>query len=285
MKKNLLVVGLIMLCTSVFLLFVFIYKQGIDDQAPTIHFSDEVPAFSALDSREMFLKGVTARDDVDGDVTDSVVVESVQLVDGNGTIRVTYAAFDAAGNATKAVRKAKLTDYKPPTFSLNRSLTFPDNAEFNVSSMFQAEDMLDGDITHRVRVTSLDDASILDLGTHQLEVRVSNSLGDTVRLVIPVEVYAGGTYEATLTLTDYLVYLPVGGELDAKNYLDTYTRDGSISLRDGLPEGYTLKMNSNVQPDVPGVYTVEYRVTQTIGSGTYARDYTGYAKLIVVVEG
>ena len=285
MKKNLLVVGLIMLCTSVFLLFVFIYKQGIDDQAPTIHFSDEVPAFSALDSREMFLKGVTARDDVDGDVTDSVVVESVQLVDGNGTVRVTYAAFDATGNATKAVRKAKLTDYNPPTFSLNRSLTFPDNAEFNVSSMFQAEDMLDGDITHRVRVTSLDDASILDLGTHQLEVRVSNSLGDTVRLVIPVEVYAGGTYEATLSLTDYLVYLPVGGELNAKNYLDTYTRDGSISLRDGLPEGYTLKMNSNVQPDVPGVYTVEYRVTQTIGSGIYARDYTGYAKLIVVVEG
>jgi hypothetical protein len=40
-------------------------------------------------------------------------------------------------------------------------------------------------------------------------------------------------------------------------------------------------MKSDVQPDVPGVYTVEYRVTQTAGVGTY----TGYAKLIVVVEG
>ena len=285
MKKNLLFVGLILLCTSVFLLFVFLYQQGIDNQAPTIHFSDEVPECSVLDSREMFLKGVTARDDVDGDVTDSVVVESVQLVDGGGTVRVTYAAFDAAGNTTKAVRKAKFTDYKSPRFSLGRSMAFPDSAGFNISSMFQAEDMLDGDITHRVRITSLDDASISDLGTHQVEVRVSNSLGDTVCLVIPVEVYTSGTYEATLSLTDYLVYLPVGGELDAKSYLDTFTLGGSISLRDGLPEGYTLKMNSNVQPDIPGVYTVEYRVTQTVSTDTYARDYTGYSKLIVVVEG
>jgi hypothetical protein len=131
----------------------------------------------------------------------------------------------------------------------------------------------------------LDDSPISDPGTHQVEVRVSNSLGDTVRLVIPVEVYTSGTYDATLSLTDYLVYLPVGGELDAKSYLDTYTLGGSISLRDGIPKGYSLKMNSNVQPDVPGVYTVEYRVTQTIGTGIYAREYTGYAKLIVVVEG
>lgn len=285
MKKNLLYLGLIMLCTSAFLLFVFMYQQGIDNQAPTIHFSDEVLEYSVLDPRDAFLKGVTARDNVDGDVTDSVVVASVQLVNKSGAVRVTYAAFDAAGNATTAVRKAKFTDYAPPTFSLNRSMTFPDNVEFNISPMFQAEDKLDGDISHRVRVTPLDDAPISEPGTHDVEVRVNNSLGDTVRLVIPVEVYASGTYEATLGLTDYLVYLPVGGKLDANSYLDTYTLGSSISLRDGLPNGYTLKMKNNVQPDVPGVYTVEYRVTQTIGTGIYAREHTGYAKLIVVVEG
>jgi hypothetical protein len=164
-------------------------------------------------------------------------------------------------------------------------MTFPDNAEFDISPMFQAEDKLDGDISHRVRVTPLGDAPISEPGTHDVEVRVNNSLGDTVRLVIPVEVYASGTYEATLGLTDYLVYLPAGGELNAESYLDAYIRGGRVSLQEGLPEGYTLEMKNNVQPDVPGVYTVEYRVTQTVGTGTNTRNYTGYAKLIVVVEG
>jgi hypothetical protein len=285
MKKNLFYLGLITICTGAFLLYLLIYQIGIDNQAPTIHFSDEVLEFSVQDSKEMFLKGVTARDDVDGDVTDSLVVASIQLVDGSGTIQVTYAAFDAAGNATKAVRKARFTDYEPPRFSLNRSMTFTSNSEFNIFYMVQAEDMLDGDISHRIRITSLDESSITTIGTHRLELKVSNSLGETVRLEIPVEVYADGTYDATLSLTDYLIYLPVGEKLDAESYLDAYIRGGRVSLREGLPEGYALEMKSNVQSDVPGVYTVEYRVTQTVSAGTNVRNYTGYAKLIVVVEG
>jgi hypothetical protein len=285
MKKNLFYLLLIMICTCAFLLYLLIYQLGLDNQAPTIYFSDEELEFSVLDSREMFLKGVTAQDNVDGDVTDSVVVAGIQLADGDGTIEVTYAAFDAAGNATTAVRKAKFTDYEPPRFSLNRSMTFTSNSEFNIFHMVQAEDMLDGDISHRIRITSLDEALVTTIGTHQLELKVSNSLGETVRLVIPVEVYVDGTYDAALSLTDYLVYLPAGGELNAESYLDAYIRGGRVSLQEGLPEGYTLEMKNNVQPDVPGVYTVEYRVTQTVGAGTNTRNYTGYAKLIVVVEG
>jgi hypothetical protein len=148
--------------------------------------------------------------------------------------------------------------------------------------MIRAEDALDGDISHRIRVTSLDESSVTTMGLHQVELRVSNSLGETVKLVIPVEVYAAGSYEATLKLKEYLIYLPAGETLDAESYLDVFSRSGnSVALANGLPEGYSLDMKSDVQPDVPGVYTVEYRVTQTAGVGTY----TGYAKLIVVVEG
>lgn len=286
MKRNLFYLALTLICAGVFALYLFVDGSRTDTQPPTISFSGEVLELSALEPKDAFLQGVTATDDVDGDVTDSVVVDSVQLAGTDGSIQVTYAAFDDAGNVTKAVRKARFTDYESPKFSLSKSLTFAYNSGFDIFALVQAQDMLDGDISHRVRITSLDEKTIATLGTHQVELRVSNSLGETVKLVVPVEVYAVGTYGATLTLTDYLIYLPVGGKLDAEGYLDAYTRGSAkASLRSGLPEGYSLEIKSDVKPNVPGVYTVEYRVTHTVGTEVSAQTYTGYAKLIVVVEG
>lgn len=286
MKTKILYPILIFICTGLFLLYLFLYENRVDNQAPTIYFSGEAPQVSTLDSEQALLQGVTAYDDVDGDVTDSVVVASIQLSDKDGSIHVTYAAFDSAGNVRKAVRQAQYTDYESPRFSLTHSLTFAYNSRFDIFDIVEAEDGLDGDISHRVRISSLDGTSISAEGLHQVELRVSNSLGETVMLTVPVEVYAAGTYDGTLTLTDYLIYLPANQAFDAESYLDSYTRSSiTVSLRNGAPEGYSLEIKNNVQPDVPGVYTVEYRLSQTVGTGNNTKTYTGYAKLIVVVEG
>lgn len=282
MKKHLISLVLTLVCVGACCLYLLIDQNRTDSQPPVISFGEEMLEISTKDPQKLLLQGVTAQDKVDGDVTASLVVESLELLDPDGTIRVTYAAFDKAGNVTKAVRQAKFTDYESPRFSLSQSLTFAYNSGFDIFRMIRAQDALDGDISHRIRVTSLDESSVTTMGLHQVELRVSNSLGETVKLVIPVEVYAAGSYEATLKLKEYLIYLPAGETLDAESYLDVFSRSGnSVALANGLPEGYSLDMKSDVQPDVPGVYTVEYRVTQTAGVGTY----TGYAKLIVVVEG
>lgn len=282
MKRNLVYLTAILICAGIFLLFVSGAGNHKDTLPPVITFPEEVPEVSVLAPREEFLRGVTAQDDADGDVTASLVVVSVRLLDPAGKVQVTCAAFDAAGNVTQATRQGVYTDYVNPRFSLNASLTFDQKADLDMFGIVGAADMLDGDISHRVRVSILDDASIGDIGIHEVELKVTNSLGGTARLVVPVEVYASGTYSGSLQLKDYLVYLPVNGRLDAESYLKSYSRAGSeISLERGLPAGYTLEMNSNVQPDVPGVYTVEYLVTQTTGAGAFP----GYAKLIVVVEG
>ncbi len=290
MKKSLfntvLYLTLILLCVIGFVAYILGHYLKMDKNPPVIHFSGKILELSTDDPRQALLQGVTATDSTDGDVTKSLVVASVQLLDSNGTIRVTYAAFDAAGNVARAVREAKYTDYTSPKFSLNSSPAFAYDSRFDIFSIVTAEDMLDGDISHRVRITSLDDSSISALGLHQLQLNVSNSLGDTASLVIPLEIYAAGSYDATLLLTDYLVYLPKGTDLDAESFLDAYTRGGTtVSLAEGLPEGYTLEVKNDVQPGIPGVYTIEYRVSQVVGAGSMARTYTGYAKLIVVVEG
>ena len=120
-----------------------------------------------------------------------------------------------------------------------------------------------------------------------VSVSVRNSLGETVTLELPVEVYEAGLYDATLKLTDYLIYLPVGTELNVESFLDSYNRLGvsgvSFSLQNALPKGYSLDIKNYVLPHVPGVYTVEYRVAQETEDG--GKVHTGYAKLIVVVEG
>ena len=286
MKKNLVYLAAILMCTCVFLMYVFVVKTQADTRAPEISFPEEIPAISVLDPETDFLQDVTAYDKADGDVTDSLVVASVRLVDTDGTVQVTYAAFDKAGNVAQAVRQGVYTDYESPRFSLSTSLTFSGSTYFDIFDLVHAEDQLDGNISHRIRITSMDEAAINAVGMHEVELQTSNSLGETVNLVVPVEVYAPGTYDASLTLKDYLIYLPVNGKLDAKSYLEAYTRAGMQTiLSGGMPAGFTLDMKNNVRMDVPGVYTVEYRVTQTVGAGAGATAYTGYAKLIVVVEG
>lgn len=287
MKKSLFYLALIiLLCATVLLAALLIRENRVDRRPPTISFSDAVLELSTRDPEQAYLQGVTAEDNVDGDVTDSLVVASVQLINKDGTIDVTYAAFDAAGNVTKAVRRARYTDYESPRFDLSRSPTFLVNSDLDIFSIVKATDGFDGDISHRVRITALTEEPINSLGVHRLLMSVSNSLGETVTVEIPLEFYANGSYNAELTLTDYMVYLPLGTELDSESFLDTFTTSGgSVSLRNGLPEGYSLNVTSDVQSHEPGVYTVEYRVTRAINVGGGTGTYTGYAKLIVVVEG
>ena len=281
MKKNLLYLAVILLCINLFILFLFVHNRRTDTQPPQIQIEEGELAVSVRDPQRALLQGVSAQDRVDGDVTDLVVVAQVQLMDPDGTIQVTYAAFDRTGNATRAVRMARYTDYESPRFQLNRSMTFSGNAGFDLFREVKAYDQLDGDISHRVRITSMDNQTVTTVGQHLVKLQVSNSLGETVELEIPVEVYAAGAYSATLTLTDYLIYVPTGAQMDVESYLESFAfGNQKISLEQGMPEGLVLDVKNNVKSDVPGVYTVEYRVTQTAGTGN-----TGYAKLIVVVEG
>lgn len=176
-----------------------------------------------------------------------------------------------------------------PKFGLNGPLAFVQSSVFDVLSVVEAQDVLDGDIQHRIRATSLDETSISMLGNHYIQFRVSNSLGDTVEQVFPVEVYPTGTYEAEISLSQYLVYLSVGSSFKAENYLGEFTLNReSTSLRYGLPENYSLRTTGWVDTNTPGVYSLAYTVTYTQVSQLspeYDKQYDAYTRLTVVVEG
>ncbi len=111
---------------------------------------------------------------------------------------------------------------------------------------------------------------------------MTNSLGDTVELVLPVEVYTPGVFEGNLALTEYLIYLKQGDTFNARSYLQSFSLGREeISLRGGVPEDIRLTISGKVQTGVPGVYVVDYEASSEVGG----QIYTAYSKLIVVVEG
>ncbi len=279
--------ALIALCLGIWFGYRVLDRMRSDTAAPEITFSQETAEVSVMDPVDTLLQGVTAEDRRDGDVTASLVVESVQLTDSNGTVQVRYAAFDKAGNVAKAVREMRYSDYVSPRFSLSRSFAFPSGSAVDVLNLTHVEDMLDGDISHQVRATPLDTKSITGVGLHNVQFRVTNSLGDTVELVLPVEVYDSAEYTAGLELTDYLIYLKVGDTFRAENYLSRFVlnRD-SVGLTGGLPAGFTLKTSGSVDTGTPGVYSVSFTVTWHPENDDTKRENApmGYSRLIVVVE-
>jgi len=100
-KKIVAVVGAI---DVVLLVVCLVLYLGKDRKGPEIFFDEDkqIEYAEGMDE-ELLLKGVTAVDDKDGDVSDSLLVEKVAGTNGKEVI-VTYVARDEANNVGKASR-------------------------------------------------------------------------------------------------------------------------------------------------------------------------------------
>ncbi len=272
---------LLILTLLVFAGYLFVRQAGEDHTGPEISISGQMPEIRVGDSEDAYLQGVTARDDRDGDVTDLILVESIYGLTEDHQATVTYAAFDRAGNVTKAQRQIQLLDYHSPRFTLDCALVFPSTSGLDVMDYIGAEDLFDGDVVRRVRATLINNSGTLrDEGIHDVKLQVTKSLGDTAELVLPVEIHAPDKYNASMELEHYLVYLPKGGTFDARSYLTSFTCAGTTRSLDAELEGVSVSVSQSVNMQKPGVYPVNYTVRYTTPGTTY----TAYSRLFVVVE-
>lgn len=260
-----------------------------DTTPPEIGMDVQLLEVSVEDPKSALLQGLTATDKKDGDVTDSLVVENITMLENNGTVAVAYAAFDAAGNVAKAERKAVYTDYVGPRFTMKKPLVYIQGTSFDVLSHVGATDVFDGDIQHRVRATVMGEEQLSETGIHNVQFQVTNSLGDTRTAVFPVEVILSDPYTAEMELSTYITYLKVGAPFNAASYLSgfTYQRE-EIRLGGMVPSGFDLETKGVVQTQNPGTYTVSYMLTYTEKDSRnpeITHDHTAYSKLIVIVEG
>lgn len=280
-RRNGLLLALLAVSIAAFLGYRAYDAYRTDTVAPEITISAEELRISVADTCGVLMQGVSAWDDKDGDVTGSVVVESIKGVTKEQQVTVTYAAFDASGNVAKKARVVTYTDYESPKFTLTEPLLYVYGSNFDVLDSIGAQDLLDGDIRHKVKATLMDETSIALEGVHNVKFRVTNSLGDTAELVLPVEVYYTGRYEAQLSLTEYLVYLEKGADFDAEAYLEEFIVLGEgTTLTGGVPAELGLRISGRVDTSAAGVYPVAY----TVSFEKNGHVYEGYSKLIVVVE-
>ena len=70
-------------------------------------------------SDEELLRGVTASDPEDGDITDSLIVEGISRMH-DGSAKVSYVAFDSQNHLARAERTVRFTDYRQPVFSFTK---------------------------------------------------------------------------------------------------------------------------------------------------------------------
>ena len=135
-KKNFILMLLIAATLALFLGYRALDAIRTDTRAPEIRLDSVIPEISVEDPKSALLQGNTAVDSGDGDVTSSLVVERVELLEDAGRLLVHYAAFDSAGNVAKAQREAKYTDYHSPRFTLEEPLVYRQGAAFDVLSTY-----------------------------------------------------------------------------------------------------------------------------------------------------
>ena len=104
MNTKIAVIGFALADAALIAASAFLYAN-LDRQAPVISFAEESsPGIYTEDmSEEQLLEGVSAFDDVDGDVTGSVLVEKISDT-AAGNVIVTYAALDSSNNVAKKSR-------------------------------------------------------------------------------------------------------------------------------------------------------------------------------------
>ena len=261
-----------------------------DKTPPVLSFDSETVSVSVSDGNDALLAGVTARDDTDGDLSGEVMVRSVSQFVSENTALVSYVVFDHSDNMATASRNVQYTDYRSPHFALSAPLRFRTGSTVLLSDRLSASDVLDGDLSGSVRLVDTNLNNDAE-GIYSVTVQVTNRMGDTATVELPVIIYSQSAQDPEITLTDYLIYLPAGTYFDPAGYLDQVTDplvpSTTVTNEDGeevqLPaEGLrdAVTVDSNVDPDTPGVYRVIYTYTNEING----RERSASVAMAVVVE-
>ena len=237
-------------------------------EPPVISCPEGVLEVSASDDESVLLAGVTASDNQDGDLTDQIIIGGISKLISKDTAKVTLMVFDSDDNMGKLVRYIRYTDYHRPQFSLTNPLAFSSSNEVSLLERLRADDVVDGDISSRIRISTL--AATDNSEVYDITIQVTNSVGDTAWLQLPVLIQDTNPLRPVIDLSSYLIYQEIGSSFDAASYLSGLTVAGVTHDTSGV------SVSSNVDTSTAGTYRVMY---------TYSADgVTGTAILTVVVQ-
>ena len=251
-------------------------------RGPVISMKKATVCLSVAQGEDGILDGVTARDPEDGDVTGSMVVESISDFYPDRSREATLAAFDSDGNVSRVVRKLTYEDYSSPRILLKGPLRLRTTETENIRNLVQAQDCLDGDLTDEVKILSDEGTRQYGSGDHTVHLQVTNSAGDTTDLPVTVTLYDSGDQRTNtqILLTDYLIYMKKGEHPDWKSYLKGLVQNGNEQDWDSEnapdTDKNSIQIHDPADTETPGVYEMEYSLDRNGAAGN--------VHLVVVVE-
>ena len=131
-----------------------------------------------------------------------------------------------------------------------------------------AYDVVDGDISNRIRVSTL--AATDNSQVYNITVQITNSMGDTAWLKLPVLRLDYDPMRPKIALSDQLIYLEKGASFDPQAYLS------GVTIPKETPSMKDVVIDGTVDTSVADTYYVTYSYS--------ANGSTGFAILTVVVQ-
>lgn len=257
----------------------------VDKTGPEITMDTASITVSVTDSEEELLKGITASDSKDGDVTSSLLVESMTNFIEKGRREVVIDAFDHDGHVTKTTREIVYSDYESPRFEISGPLRFSLGDQQDPAELVTVTDCLDGDLSGDVVMSADEYISDTTAGTYSVRISVSNSAGDVAELPVTLEYYDAVLNNGVphVLLSQYIVYLKKGDHFSPSSYIEgvekgsvTYTKSDMVS-EEAVYTMDDISIDHSVNPSEAGVYEAEYSMEGD-------NSYKSTIRLIVVVE-
>ena len=264
MRNLKIIVITVFIIVSIAFSMLFCYDRIVlDHEAPMIYCDENVLEVSVRASDEELCAGLTAYDNVDGDITDRIVVRKIsQLIDANRA-KIFYAVFDSSSNYCTFSRDITYTDYKKPYFSLSQPLIYNLNGLITLEDRLSAHDVIDGDITNRIRLSSSNLANSA-IGKYPIIVQVTNSTGDTSLVTLTVSIQNYTSQHPVIYLDEYLIYLDPNDTLDIETL-----REHIVSARESahgdIIDPSEIKITGEINYRKHGSNNIEFSYTNDAG--------------------
>ena len=212
----------------------------------------EVNSFSYLDL------GATANDDVDGNITASIVTDNNLNESTVGNYTFTYDVSDLSGNnATQVTRTVSVVDTTPPVITLNGSdpVTIEVGTTYNDDGA-TANDNYDGNLT--VFISTVNNVNANTVGTYNVTYDLIDTSGNAATQVVRVVNVVDTTAPTIIMLgTDPTTIEALGGYVDSGAQAND-NFDGNITAN-------IVTVNS-VDANTLGTYNVTYDVNDSSGN-------------------
>lgn len=250
----------IFLVISVVFCAVFAYNHLMLDREAPLIVCDGQPLYVSVNASDRDLcAGLTASDDVDGDLTDRIIVRKVSQLVSSSAAMVSYVVFDSSSNICTYSRYVHYTDYRTPVFSLTQPLVYNAGSTVTLADCLFATDSLDGDISDRIRVDHSNLSNTVE-GEYPMRVTVTNRMGDTSSVDLRVLIQNVTSLHPVIHLSDYLIYHPLGTELS-----EEALRDYILMVRQSKGgaeiDADRVDILSEIDPTQRGSYHVYYSYT------------------------